>query len=103
MPAVKIRPFEHACGADFVTQYQAHSAGYLLVKMPTGRKSEHRDLNELGRFTHEALGLVIEFYTSHEGADEAKHALSQLMEDLAFQRGNIDKHKQPELSLGGES
>ena len=102
MPAIMIRPFEHACGMDFVTQYQAYSGGYLLVKVPTGRKAEHRDLNELGRFTHEALGLVIEFYESHEGAEEAKQALSQLMEDLAFQRGNIEKHKQPELSLGDD-
>ncbi|WP_027853361.1 hypothetical protein [Marinobacterium litorale] len=102
MPAVKIRAFEHACGADFVTQYLAHSAGYLLVKVPTGRKAEHRELNELSLFAHEVLGLLIQFYDSHEGADEAVLAVTRLMEDLAFQRGNIEKHQQPELLLGGE-
>lgn len=101
MPAIKIRAFEKACGADFVTQYLAHSAGYLLVKVPTGRKAEHRELNDLSRFVHEVLGMLLEFYDSHEGADEAMQAVTQLMEDLAFQRGNIEKHKQPELLLGG--
>lgn len=100
MPAIKIRSFENACGADFMTQYLAHSAGYLLVKVPTGRKAEHRDLNELSRFTHEVMAMLLEFYDSHEGAEEAMQALTQLMEDLAFQRGNIEKHKQPELLLG---
>jgi hypothetical protein len=103
MPAVKIRPFEHACGVDFITQYQAHSAGYLLVKVPTGRKAEHRDLHELSGFTHEVMGMLLDFYDSYEGAEEARLAVTALMEDLAHQRGNIDKHMQPELLLGEDA
>lgn len=102
IPAVKIRAFENACGANFVTQYLAHSAGYLLVKVPTGRKAEHRELNELSLFTHEVLALLLKFYDSNEGAEETAGAVTRLMEDLAFQRGNIEKHQQPELMLGDE-
>lgn len=97
MPACKITAFEHACGIDFVTQYQASSAGYLLVKMPTGRKAEHKELNELSRFNHEVLGQLLAFCETHEGAEETAQAVTQLMEDLAFQRGNIEKFQQPEL------
>lgn len=97
MPALKIRAFEHACGADYMTQYLAHSAGYLLVKVPTGRQAEHRELNELSKFAHEVLGLLLEFYDSQEKPEEAVQAVTRLMEDLAFQRGNIEKFKQPEL------
>jgi hypothetical protein len=97
MPALKIRAFENACGADYMTQYLAHSAGYLLVKVPTGRQAKHRELNELSKFAHEVLGLLLEFYDSQEGLDEAVQAVTQLMEELAFQRGNIEKFKQPEL------
>lgn len=97
MPVMKLRAFENVCDVDYVTHYLAHSAGYLLLKVPTGRKAEHRDLNELSQFVHEALGLLCNFYDSHEGADETMAALTQLMEDLAFQRGNIEKFKQPEL------
>lgn len=103
MPAIKIRAFENACGADFMTQYLAHSAGYLLVKIPTGRKAQHRELNELSMYVHEVLAMLIQFHENHKDGDEARDALTSLMEDLAFQRGNIEKHHQPELMLGDES
>jgi hypothetical protein len=103
MPAIRVKPFEHACGIDFVTRFNGQSAGYLMVKMPVGRKVKHRDVNELSRYAHEVLGMVMDFYETHESPDEAVAGLSQLMEDLAFQRGNIEKHKQPELLLGEES
>lgn len=97
MPASKITAFEHACGIDFVTQYQASSAGYLLVKVPTGKKATHKELNELSQFTHATLGELLAFYDSHEGGDSVKQAINQLIEDLSFQRGNIEKFMQPEL------
>jgi hypothetical protein len=97
MPVVKLRSFEHVCGVDDVTHYLAHSAGYLLLKVPTGRNAEHRELNELSQFVHEVLGSLLGFYDGHEDADETMQALTRLMEDLAFQRGNIEKHQQPEL------
>ncbi len=103
MPAVKVRPFEHACGADFVTRYMAHSANKLIVNMPTGRKATHRELNELGSYTHQVIGMLLDFYAGQADQEQTSLALTQLIEDLAHQRGNIDKHPQPELLLGGES
>lgn len=97
MPASQITAFEHACGIDFVTQHQAHSAGYLLMKVPTGKKPSHKELNELAQFTHCTLGDLLAFYDNHEDADAVKQAVTQLIEDLAFQRGNIEKFQQPEL------
>lgn len=97
MPAVKIRAFEHACGADFVTKYLAHSAGYLVVEIPKGKKVKHKELNELGAYTHEVLGALLSFYENHEGAEDVKQAVTLLIEDLAYQRGNIEKFQQPEL------
>ncbi|WP_293266776.1 hypothetical protein [Neptunomonas sp.] len=102
MPSIRVKPFEHACGIDFVTRFNGQSAGYLMVRMPQGRKVKHRDVNELSRYAHEVLGMVMDFYDTHESPDEAIAGLSQLMEDLAFQRGNIEKHRQPELLLGDE-
>ncbi|MDI3325606.1 hypothetical protein QKW35_14605 [Pontibacterium granulatum] len=97
MPAVMIRPFEHACGAEFVTQYLATSANKLLVEIPSGKRSEHKELNELSVAAHSVIGMLISFYDGDQSTDETLNALTGLMEDLAHQRGNIQKHQQPEL------
>jgi hypothetical protein len=102
MPVAKIRAFEHACGIDYVTRYLAHGAGYLVFKMPTGRKAKHRELNELSRFAHEVLAMLIDFQESPANAASVAAAITGLMEDLAHQKGNVEKHHQPELLLGGD-
>jgi hypothetical protein len=38
LPAISIRPFEHACGCDFVTRYLAHSAHKLLIDIPSAAR-----------------------------------------------------------------
>lgn len=103
MPVVKLRAFEHVCGADYVTRYLAHSNNKLLLDMPTGRKAEHRELNELSMTAHQVIGMLIGFYDGQQTADETIGALTMLMEDLAHQHGNVAKHQQPELQLGEES
>lgn len=102
MPAIQIRAFEHACGTDFITRYLAHSAGHLLVKMPSGRKVEHRELNELNMATNAAINELYKFYAGDIEAEQVITALTTLLEDLAHQRGNVEKYRQPEL-LGGEA
>lgn len=99
MPAIKIRPFEHACGIDFVTQYLAHSGGKMLIQMPTGKAAEHTDLNALSIASHEAVALLFKLHTGEAEATDAIAAVTTLMEDLAYQRGNIEKNQQPELEL----
>jgi hypothetical protein len=99
IPAIKIRPFEHACGVDFVTEYLAHSANKLVLGMPTGRRAEHREVNELGAFMAATQTLIYKYLDGESKADETAGAITKLMEDLAFQRGNIEKGTQPELEL----
>ena len=102
MPVVKVRGFEHVCGVDYVTRYLAHSNNKLLLDMPTGRKAEHRELNELSLAAHQVIAMLIGFYDNEQTADETIAAIKVLMEDLAHQHGNVAKHQQPELLLGGE-
>lgn len=103
MPAVLIPAFENACGSHFVTQYLAHSAGRMLVEVPTGHKSTHRELNEVSAYANQVLGMLIDFYEGRCEQEDIESALTGLIEDLAHQRGNVAKHHQPELMLGGES
>lgn len=103
MPAVLIPPFENACGAHFVTQYLAHSAGRMLVEIPTGRRASHKELNELSVYTNQVMGMLIDFSEGRCDQQEVENALTNLIEDLAHQRGNVAKHRQPELLLGDES
>lgn len=101
MPAVQIRAFENACGIDYVTRYLAHSDNQLLVKMPSGRKPEHRELNELNLAANTAINELFRFYDGDAEAEQTITALTVLLEDLAHQRGNVEKFQQPEL-LGGD-
>lgn len=102
MPAILIPAFENACGAHFVTQYLAHSANRMLVDIPTGRNATHKELNEVSAYTNQVMGMLIDFYEGRCEQEEVEGALTNLIEDLAHQRGNIAKHQQPELQLGGE-
>jgi len=99
MPAIKIRPFEHACRCDYVTHYLAYSANKLVINIPTGRKAEHKELNDLSIFTHTAIAELISFWEGKEDQEQVISSLSTLIEDLAHQRGNVAKSQQPELNL----
>ncbi len=101
MPACKILPFERACGIDYLTRYLAHGHNKLLLPVPSGRRAENRELNALSLEAHETLGAILRFYDGQLSAGEAVVAITALMEDLAFYRGNIAKHQQPELNLEG--
>lgn len=99
MPLVSVRPFEIACGIDFVTTYLAHSCNRLALDIPTGRKSSHREVSELNLFMNQAIQQLYEYEDGQKDASDVIEILTQLMEDLAHQRGNLEKSKQPELEL----
>lgn len=103
MPALLIPAFEHACGAHYVTQYLAQSSNRMLVDIPTGRNATHKELNEIGSYTHQVMAMLIDFYEGRCDQQQIESALTTLIEDLAHQRGNVMKHQQPELLLGAES
>lgn len=103
MPSNLIRPFENACGIDLMTQYLATSAHKLVVSMPTGKRGEASDINDLQASFSEAVGLLIRFYQHQDQAEETLSSLTGLMQEIAFHRENVNKVSSPELSLfGGE-
>ncbi|WP_339859104.1 hypothetical protein [Pseudohongiella acticola] len=99
MPAVLIRPFEHACGASYVSRYLAHSAQYLTLKIPSGAKAEARDINALQASLTSSVSALIDFHDSRMTQDDCIAALTGALENLAWHRANVEKADTPELSL----
>ena len=103
LPVRLIRPFEHACGCDFITRYLAHSAHKLLINIPTGRPPKNTDLIRTHESFSAAMSLLTGFYEGKSTAKETLGALTTMMEDVAWHHGNVEKHLQPEFEFGGEA
>ena len=99
MPANLIRPYELACGIDFVTRYLAASNGRLLVRIATGRKLAHADIVELHEHFAMALKLLTEYYAKPGDPSAALAALTTHMEHVAWHRQNVAQHINPQLEL----
>ena len=99
MPAKAIIAFEESCGINFVTQYLAHSQGYLLVKAPTGRKAEHKDLNQLQLYMAQVAAKIIEANEGDCSAQDATDYIKVLMQDLAFQQKNVAVTQCPQTTF----
>lgn len=99
MPASYIRAFEQACGADYITRWLAASAGKLLIDIPTGRHATAADMQELQELLNSVVGQLLQFYGGKTQASDALNAIQQAMEGLAWHRGNVEKHAQPELEF----
>lgn len=99
MPAILIRPFEHACGCTYVTQYLATSAHKLLVDIPSGQPARNEDVLELQTGFNDAVNLLARFYRGEGSAEETMAALSQAMSEIAGHRENVSKSLTPELGL----
>lgn len=101
LPSRLIRPFEHACGCDFVTRHLVHSAHKLLINIPTGRPPKSPDLVRSHESFSAAMSLLTQFYEGKADAQATLGALTTMMEDVAWHHGNVEKHLQPELEFGG--
>ena len=99
MPAILIRPFEHACDCSFMTQYFATSNNKMLVDIPKGRKFEDSELLELQSEFNDAVNLLARFYQCGAEAEETIGALTKVMEGIAGHRANVSKVMTPELGL----
>lgn len=99
MPANLVRPFELACGIDFVTRWMASSSGRLLVEVPTGRNLTHNDIVELHTNFGTALKLLTEFYAKPGDPAPVLAALTSHMEHMAWHRANVAQHATPELEF----
>ena len=82
MPAVKIRAFESVCGLDAVTRYLAHSDNLLAVRMPTGRRVQNKELNDLNIAANTVINQLFKFYEGETEATETITALTLLIEDF---------------------
>ena len=104
MPAVMIRPFEHACGATFITQYIGASAQKLLIDIPAGQPASQDDLLTLQSTLNDAVTLLAQFYKGNLESEEVMAGLTTAMGQLAGHRCNVEKAPAPELGLfvGGD-
>lgn len=99
MPLNLVRPFKAACGIDFVTRWQTASAGKLLIDIPTGRKADAVEMQILQELLNTAVGQLLQFYGGKAEAPDTLTAIQQAMEGLAWHRGNVEKHAQPEFDF----
>jgi hypothetical protein len=99
-----IRPFEHACGATFLTQYIGASAQKLLIDIPAGQPASQDDLLTLQSTMNDAVTLLAQFYKGNLGSEEVMGGITAAMAQLAGHRCNVEKAAAPELALfdGGE-
>ena len=101
MPLNLVRPFEDACGIDFVSRWIAASAGKLLVDMPAGRPASNDSLVEMNTGFAEALQLLTDFYAPERGADPAQvlAALTTHLQQVAWHHANVTQHATPQLDF----
>lgn len=102
LPAVQIQPFEMACGINYVTGWLAASAGCMLVQVPIGRDLTEGDMLALHDSFSAAMNLLTNFFAGKAEVEETMGALTELMQRVAWHRGNVEKARQPELDLFGE-
>lgn len=100
LPLVKLRAFEHACGANFVTRWVAMSAGMLVIDIPSGRSADSDDVLALQEILNDAVGALLSFYSGKTKEEDVMARITAGMEGLAFHRENVKKFDQPELPLG---
>lgn len=99
LPAEKIRPLEHICGATYITEYLSSSAHKLLIDIPTGSKVDDTEILELQTTFNESINLLAKFYHGQSEADETIAALTHTISQIAGHRENVQKSLMPELAL----
>lgn len=99
LPANLIRPFEHASGATYISQYIATSAHRLLVPIPKGQAATGEDIHTLQAALNDAVGQLLQYYQGDASAADVLAAIDRGMSGLAFQRANVEQADQPSLDL----
>jgi len=103
MPASSVPAYEHICGINFVSRWLAASEGYLVIQAPSGRSATAEDMHVLQELLNAATGQLLQFYAGRAEADAVLAAIQQGMEGLAWHKGNVQKHLQPEFEFTEES
>jgi len=102
LPALQIVSFEHVCGINLISRWLAAAGGKLLIDIPTGRTAKATDMQQLQSLLHEATGALLAFYAGKQDAVETLAAIQGGLEGLAWHRGNVVQHDNPQLELGAE-
>ncbi|TBV10233.1 hypothetical protein [Stutzerimonas kirkiae] len=100
MPAVLIPVYERVCGINLVSRWLAATAGKVLIDVPTGRAATAHDTQRLQEILTETSGAVLAFYAGKNDVPETLAALQNALEELAWHRGNVQQHANPQLELG---
>jgi hypothetical protein len=103
IPANLIRPFEIACGADYVTRWLAASAGKLLIDVPTGRRLKESDVVAMHNGFGAALQLLTDFYAGKATAGDTLEAMQNHLEAVAWHHHNVRQHGTPELDFNAST
>ncbi|MCS4503859.1 hypothetical protein NYO91_07185 [Arhodomonas aquaeolei] len=104
IPSQRIRPFEFACDATYITQHLAASAQKLVVDIPTGQPADQDALLDLQNVINGAVSLLTRFYRGEAETGDVLEGVTRAMEQLGAHRENVRKHEAPELALfeGGD-
>lgn len=100
MPIRNMRAFQHACGINLISRWDAHSGGYLLFKIPTGRAVKQTELAELHQQFIDSFGALARFYEGKEGAQATLGHVTEMLEGLVWHHGNVEQHAQLSLEFG---
>lgn len=99
MPLPLVLTFEHVCGINLVSRWLAASTSKLLIEIPTGRAGDAADIQQLQEQLHTVTGLLMSFYAGKAEADETLAGIQVAMQALAWHRGNVQQHGEPQLDL----
>lgn len=99
MPSSLLIPYEKACGINLVSRWLAASTGKLLIDLPTGRQTSGQDIQALQEQLHQVTGLLMSFYADKATAEDTLESIHNAMTELAWHRGNVQQHQQPQLEF----
>lgn len=99
MPASSIPAYELITGINFVTRWLAASTGHLMIAIPSGRIASATDIQALQELLNTAVGQLLKFHGGNAEAAATLSAIQQGMEGLAWHKGNVEKHLQPEFEF----
>ncbi|WP_449392794.1 hypothetical protein [Eoetvoesiella caeni] len=101
IPGHRIRSFEFACGATFITEWIAITAQKIVIDIPRGADVDESKLLDLQNALNDAVGLLTRFYRGDSEPADVLQGVTQAMAKLAGHRENVGKHAAPELDLFG--
>jgi hypothetical protein len=99
MPAPLVIVYERVCGINLVSRWMAAHTGKLLVEIPSGRQASAEDIQGLQEQLHEVTGLLMNFYAGKAEAEDTLAGIQNAMQSLAWHRGNVQQHAQPQLEF----